>query len=498
MDRNQTPKENYEYTIPKEDIDGIKKAATAGLKKLMIVASAVFVLLFVFAILAQTHTVACMFLTAGILIVLLLATSVKNTCRSFDKSKSSTDTVTYKLRIYDDFLVCEKSRDEGIALLSTASLYQTAILGENERYTVISTGVYAIPVPKDILNGNSFLLFLRSLKGAKPKAPANAPEFFYEPRDIRPQSEPTPIPCEEIPCPFSEATVQIHENSEPDATECPQEYQESFTSSDVSSGADSFKSGSFEAYDSAKANETSSPYLYESVLSEDKNKKLKLAGTVTFVLSLVAIFAALAATVVSVILESSPLIPLLTISLLPVSSLIVGFMLWKRKENWGKNILAAALALIVIISIDPSDAYVYDDNTDAEGRAYLESVEQTLDVELPEATTVYYYSTDSDNFTELSAELGIEACNSFVEYTKSNAKFVSKYPNTHMGILPEYYRDNDSTVALVYNLTTNEYNTLPQEAGTYRMIYISVYTYDDNSANIRIYEYNLEYVTEFN
>ena len=134
---------------------------------------------------------------------------------------------------------------------------------------------------------------------------------------------------------------------------------------------------------------------------------------------------------------------------------------------------------------------------ETDGLAYTESVEQALGINLPEISQIYYYTLDNESFLELSADVDIEACNSFIEYAKTNPKFVGTFPNTHVGLLPDYYRENDSTVALVYNKTTGEYNALPEQAGTYRMIYITLYKYEDNYAHLGIYEYDLEYSTEF-
>ena len=219
---------------------------------------------------------------------------------------------------------------------------------------------------------------------------------------------------------------------------------------------------------------------------------------VTFVLSLLSIFAAMIATVTSVLTETSPAPLLIGISMLPVSSLVVGVVLLKKGESWLKNVLAAILALIVIISVDPSDVYVADDEMQTEGIAYVESVEQALGIELPDIDRIYYYTLDTDNYLELSGDVESGDYSAFIEYAKTNPKFISTFPNTHVGLLPTYFRENDSTVALVYNKTTGEYNSLPATDGTYRMIYIMLRIYDDGSAYFGMYEYDLEYSVDFN
>ena len=134
MKTNQTLKENYEYFVPKEDVDSIKKAATAGFKKIMIILGAAALAITVALIICHNRTAACAALTAGIMLLLFWWSALRSTNRGFDKTKESApDDLLYKIRIYDDFLVCERSNDYGISLLSTASLYDVAILGENDK-----------------------------------------------------------------------------------------------------------------------------------------------------------------------------------------------------------------------------------------------------------------------------------------------------------------------------------------------------------------------------
>ena len=488
MERVQTLKESYEYALPPEDIDGIKKVATSGMKKLLVVFSALFLGLFILLILLDSYAIAFSALTAGIISLLLLSTSIRNTNRGFDKTKGIRDELTYKLRIYDDFMVLEKSGEAGLLMLSTSSVYDASSLGENDKYIVVSNGVYLIPVPKDMLSENSFFRYLHSLKGAKIKRHEDAPKVFVEPREEAHGEQPREASdCEES---YAIASPIAPEQSAGTNTP-PTDY-------DAAEGADSFKSGSFEAYEASKTNSSSSPYAYEGVMDYDKNKSVKTLGIITFALALASIFISIVVTVIATLSETSPTVPLLLVSLLPVSSLITGVILFRKQEKCLKNIFAGILALVVIISIDPSDVTVYDDGTAAQGQAYADSVEAELQIDIPELSEIYYYTSDADNTVELSADLDSENFTAFIEYTKTDERFIFNVPNLYMGVLPEYFRDNDSTVSLIYNKTTNEYNTIPKDAGTYRMIYVAVYEYDGSSPYFRIFEYDLEYVTDFN
>lgn len=491
MKKAQALRENYEYSIPKEDLCSIKAAATAKIKRLTVAIVLLSLTLAVLFILLSSTEMACAELAAGVVVTLFLVSAIRTTNRGFEKTKDAPEDLACKIRIYDDFFVCERSSGEGISLLHTVSLYDLCVLGETEKYIVISSGVYAISVPKSVLNDSSYLFYLCSLKGAKPKRPEGAPIFFAEPPLAAPKDGLSPAPCEKT------TVDQTYADNV-----CAPSFSEEITEStapvsgaDVSDGADSFRSGSFDAYDESEPHPAAST-LAESVIVRDKNKKLKLFGRICFAASLFSIFAALITAAVAALTQSDAFIPLLLISLIPVSSLIVGVVLWIKRERCFKNILTGILALLIITSVDPSDMYVEYDNSE-EGLAYIASLEQKLSIDLPETDTVYYYTVDTEDFLELSANVTINECDRFVEYAKTDKRFVKGYPNTHVGLLPEYYRDSSAIVATVYNETTGEYNTLPTEAGTYRMIYVALYRYDDSSAHYVIYEYDLEYATDF-
>lgn len=495
MKRSQALKESYEYLVSPEDIPGIKRIATSGLKKLIILVSVFTITATVLLIFLYSRTMACSALTAGIILIIFLATALVNTNRGFEKTKHAPDDLLYKLRIYDDFIVCERSNENGISLLSTGSAYDAAALGENEKYIVINTGVYAIPVPKDLLNTNSLIYHLCSLKGAKQKKPSDVPEVFIEPRRAPTDDNSCPHPCEieSEAIHFDSVDTQNAETEE----NHPEKLETVYSGADHSEDADIHEDNCSDTCGNTKADEAATSCLYERFFTNSKDKKLKTVGRIAFVLSLLSIFAAPIIGIVSAITNSSATLPLIIISLLPVSSIIIGFLLLRKRESWGKNILAGAVALIVILSVNPTDIYVPDEDMITEALAYVESIESALDIDLPEMSEIYYYSLHTDNSIDLSGAVSAEAQNAFIEYAKTNPKFIGALPSTHVGLLPDYYRENDSTVALVYNKTTGEYNALPEQAGTYRMIYVTLNTYTGDSVYLDIYEYDLKYETEF-
>ena len=489
MKKQQTLKENYDYSLPDEDIDGIKKVATSGMKKLLTVSSVLFLGLFLLLILLYAYVIAFSVLTAGAISSLVLWASIRNTNKSFDKIKITHDELTYKLRVYDDFMVLEKSGEAGLLMLHTSSLYDAASLGENNKYIVVSSGVYVIPIPKDLLAENSFFKYLHSLKGAKIKKPDDAPEVFVEPRKEAPSYSPCEVSASHEEQIVSPASVSIEKDAKDNTPPTVQNEKED---------EDSTRVNSSEEFEAPKETSASLPYAYEREAHDEKNKGIKALGIITFALALASIFASLIITLISILTATSPLIPLLLISALPVSSLVMGAILFKKQEKYLKNILAGFLALTVIISIDPFDITVYNDGDTAQAQEYADSVAQELRFDIPEIHNLYYYTSDIDDSIELSADLDKEDFADFIEYTKSDSRFVFNIPNLYMGILPEYFRHNEATVSLIYNKTTNEYNTIPKDSGTYRMIYVAVYEYEDSPPYFRIFEYDVEYTTDFN
>ena len=197
-------------------------------------------------------------------------------------------------------------------------------------------------------------------------------------------------------------------------------------------------------------------------------------------------------------------IPMLLLMTVPLFDIAVAVVLLIKKEKCVKNAVVGILAAIVILTVGTNDSIEFDAGEGEEAAyTYLESVNTLLGTDLPRGNNATFYIYDNVEEgsgrakSEFYATLTAEEYSALIEKTKADTKFKTAYPSTHMGILPVYYRDNDASLALVYNKTTGEFNTVPAEDGTYEMYFVYVYEYVDGSAGYNVIEYDLEYTSVF-
>ncbi len=541
MDKKQTLRESYEFKIPPEDLDGIAKASVSSIKKLLILLLAAAGLIVAIGILGEVYTVMWCGLSVVACAALFFIFAIRNSGKSIRLQKDFPTDRYYRLAFYNDFFVLEVASENGISLLSTTPLSSVSIVGENDKYIIITNGIYSVPIPKNVLSPNSFIFVLYSLKGKKPEAAPDAPKFFTAPIEELGFSKNAPVQKTDtdagiegkianpnsslssdsisastfdgdslfVPVTDTEDSVFSTDTCEENASkiDAREEYLErdndefeEININDVKD-ASSFEEGSFDAYSSASAPEASSPYIYESVVEVGKNRKLKALGIITFALSIFSIFLSLIVTVVTVLIGTSNTVPLLIISVLPISSLVLGVLLYKNKEKYLKNFLGGILAILIMFSVGGAEPIMTDDGTmERDGAAFSATMETKLGIDIPELEDVFFYTDDENGSKELTSNITAEEAASFIEYAKTKQdKFVISFPSTHIGLLPDYDRDNDTRIALLYNETLNSFNSeaLPKSDGTYHMVYLFLYEYNDGSAFFKVIEYDTEYITSF-
>ena len=541
MEKKQILHESYEFKIPHDDIEGIAKASVSSIKKLLILLLAVAALIVAIGIIGEVYTVMWCELTVVACIALFFVSAIRSSRKSIRQQKDFPNDRYYKLCFYDDFLVLEVADNGGISLLSTTPLSSVSIIGENDKYIIITTGIYSVPVPKSILPPTSFIFLLYNMKGKKQEPSPNAPKYFTAPiedlgflADRSVQNLDTDEGIEEeisrtdsllsndsesvfafdgdsfsVPTIDSDNSIFSTDTCEENAPkidnyeETPRKDSDEFDEIDINDvkDASSFEAGSFDAYNSASVPETASPYLYESVVENGKKRTLKALGIITFALSILSIFLSLIATVVTVIIGTSNTVPLLIISILPISSLVLGILLYKNKEKYLKNFLGGILAILIMFCISGAEPIMTDDGTmERDGAAFSAAMETKLGIDIPDLEDVFFYTDEENGSKELTSSITAEEAASFIEYAKANPeKFVIAFPSTYVGLLPDYDRDNDTRIALLYNETQNSFNSeaLPKADGTYHMVYLFLYEYEDGSAFFKVIEYDIEYATSF-
>ena len=506
MQKNSNVLENYQYTIPHADLRGIAKASTTAQKRSILLLALIGAVIFATCVLNYIYTfMLCCFSILGFMIFSLILQMRNITRATLELARYPEDRI-FHLRFYDDFLSNEVTHGEGTARLTTSALSNISIIGENDKYLIITDRIYAIPVPKSILTPTSFLFTLYSFKGKNPKITPTQ-RFFAEPMKNRSFAESENI--EElntdngVPEYKSETTknADIAETSDvyaPQAegyitNEEPRTVFESESTTEINS----------DVKENSEYNSTESDGYYNlqktvADYNNTKTSKIKKAGKVTFIAAFISIILAFFANVIAFTLEISNTVPLLILALLPISSIVAGIILYKNKEDGLKNILIGILALIVISSYINFIPMEIDEENTAYAIEFSEKLESELKIDLPELNEAYYYESEYDATKNISATLKLEETDAFIEYAKQNPdKFIFNLPSTYAGLLPIYDRDGVFEVALIYNATEKTFNTIPTSEGAYEMVYIYLYTYDDGCAYLKAIRYTINYTTEF-
>lgn len=525
MERNKTVKEKYEYSILRDDIDGIARASVSALKMLLMVILGLGAGAAALCLLGELYIL----LTCSVSVIgfasLIIVFSMRNTYKNTKAQKDFPETRSYKLRIYDDFLVIEVSEGNNISLLCVTPLSSVSITGENDKYLMATCGVYIVPIPKSLLNPNSVIVMLYNLKGKKLPQNPYAPKYFAEPAENRLDheaaeekddtragltytvslsngiSEYEKRECSAFDISDAEETVN-YDACEENTVSNKEKQKSAYNASEPESSANAsaFDAGSFSSYERNLPHDEHTPYLYEPFAHRCDNKKLKMAGSISFGLSIVSIFLAFIGSLFSSLFLTANIVPTLIISLIPVSSIAIGVFLLKRGEPCAKNIIAGVLTLFIVLSMIETNPVIIDDTMEEDAAAFTESIEKTLKIDIPELEDVYFYAVkEGENYKELTASPSAETSAKIIEYAKANPdKFITSFPSEYIGLLPTFDRDNEFSVALLYNTTANEFNSLPEKDGTYDMIYVVLYEYEDGYAYFKAIEYEIEYSTKFN
>jgi hypothetical protein len=161
------------------------------------------------------------------------------------------------------------------------------------------------------------------------------------------------------------------------------------------------------------------------------------------------------------------------------------------------NVITAAFTVIFIIFAVIGENIAPSEEDVAEANEYLNYVEETVSIDLPEFDMIEYdvYEDGSQNiYIYISDDEKIEELHA---YFAKEAKFFKTAPSSYLGLLPVFSRSNDQDFGLIYNVTTGEVNTMPKSDGSYTMIYINFYDYRDGTAALYIEEYVIDYTSDF-
>ena len=179
---------------------------------------------------------------------------------------------------------------------------------------------------------------------------------------------------------------------------------------------------------------------------------------------------------------------------IPILSIILGFKYKNVGYRCKKNIIAGfILGFILFIfgsyglyptyNVDYKKIYDYKDVIDVKipSNGYLEIRHYNK-----------YFDDDKENYTIIDVYYGKEHVKDLVKsIEESNNWILSKKIKSELkALIPINLKPDYDAYYSIYNKTTNEYNKLPEESGTYK-----IYTmkYDKSSKHLEIYKFDYMY-----
>lgn len=182
---------------------------------------------------------------------------------------------------------------------------------------------------------------------------------------------------------------------------------------------------------------------------------------------------------------------------IPIASVILGFKLKSKGYKYKKNI-AVGIIMTIILCIYGSFTFmfstIYDDSD-----TMIIKTEQTVGIDIPQHKQIrtldltegtqtsargYIYTTSYINFED-------NAVQKFKRELDSDERWLSSVPNELIGVISPSYVQSEFDYVLIYNTDTCEFNTLPDNSGTYQ--FFNVF-YDTENNKMKIDVYDIDYV----
>lgn len=245
-------------------------------------------------------------------------------------------------------------------------------------------------------------------------------------------------------------------------------------------------------------------YLYmknnpQKVLKRKKADKLQLISNALFILSLLSIpgFLLLISWVSSInnlFLANTWLCFLFTP--FSIASIVFGFFLKSKNYKYRKNIIAGII-ITLILCIYGSFTFIFSDVYDHSDKPVIR-VEQLVGIDVPEYKQINtqdwtkgeqdvsrgYINYTSDIYFDNALAKGFE------KSLKTDNRWITSIPNNLIGITSPFSDYKMYDYALIYNIETGEYNTLPKVDGTYSFINIF---FNSEQSKMKIVEYEMKY-----
>ncbi|MBQ8782580.1 MAG: helix-turn-helix domain-containing protein [Clostridia bacterium] len=229
--------------------------------------------------------------------------------------------------------------------------------------------------------------------------------------------------------------------------------------------------------------------------------KLRITANLLLIASLVSPFFALY--VQSAFQESSNLMSFdymwvfFLFTPIPVASIVFGFILKSKGYVYLKNVIIGII-LTIMLCVYGCFGFIFEDVI-SNDEAVITYVEEMVNIDIPEHKNIttqdwtggtqegvsgsYLYTTSDIEFDEENAL-------AFESQIKNDPKWLSEVPNKLIGLSTPIANLKTCDYAMIYNSYTDEFNTLPKEAGEYHCITL-IYTAERKL--LQIVEYDIEY-----
>lgn len=256
-----------------------------------------------------------------------------------------------------------------------------------------------------------------------------------------------------------------------------------------------------------KENEMSpfSPFLHHinnSPLTKNlkSHSKFSLASTALFILTLLSVFFAIGVFFLTLKRTNSPDMDNMWVFFLftpiPLASVCFGIFAIKKGYKFIKNIVAGIIVFVILCGYG-SFSFIFKNVMTDSPELYLEAEELT-GIDLPDYTSIqtHDWTAGSQNisrgyiFETSTAEITNAVSEAFRLKILKDDRWLKKIPTILIGITSDYCTHPYYEYALIYNVDTGEYNTLPEESGTYRFINI-VFSAERDS--LMVVDYEIEY-----
>lgn len=182
---------------------------------------------------------------------------------------------------------------------------------------------------------------------------------------------------------------------------------------------------------------------------------------------------------------------------IPITSIVLGFFFKKRGFRYQANIIigiimTAILCLYGSFSILFAGIYTHTDEP-------IVRAEQLLDIDIPVHERIDTMENDTGSpsasgyrtFSTSDIYFGEDAVADFEEQIRNDGRWLRELPSELIGIMSPYAELPVYDYVMIYNVDTGEFNSLPEESGTYRMFNV---LYNSDSRTMKLVEYQIEFV----